>query len=338
MKIKAAEIARRLNLSKATVSLALNNKPGVSEQTKAKIFDYINRQEKDNSIFLKRSIKFIMYRGLDAQSTYAWENPFLIEWALNGIESVTKVHGFSLEIEHFNPRTDSIADLIDSCNSEGVAGVILQATEMAEADFSIFRRIKKPLVVHDNLFHSLSLDQVTLNNDLAVYYAFRHLMDFGHKKLMYLAFDNPIYNIRARSAAANKYKDTFPGYKIDIFNTGKTVEDVTSNMTMLLSKTPHIATAFVCESYVVTLGLLRSLFRLNLHIPREYSVVNIGTFDFDIIPGLDCRMTCVEISHEKRGGLAARRLIERIENPLLEYVHMDISPKLMSRESVRRIQ
>ena len=41
MKIKAADIARNLNLSKATVSLVLNNKPGVSEKTRRKDFDYI---------------------------------------------------------------------------------------------------------------------------------------------------------------------------------------------------------------------------------------------------------------------------------------------------------
>ena len=41
MKIKAADIARNLNLSKATVSLVLNNKPGVSEKTRRRIFDYI---------------------------------------------------------------------------------------------------------------------------------------------------------------------------------------------------------------------------------------------------------------------------------------------------------
>ena len=34
MKIKAVDVARKLNISKATVSLALNDKPGVSQQTK----------------------------------------------------------------------------------------------------------------------------------------------------------------------------------------------------------------------------------------------------------------------------------------------------------------
>ena len=65
MKIKAADIARNLNLSKATVSLVLNNKPGVSEKTRRRIFDYIeevsgktekkNKEEKAESrnIFIR---------------------------------------------------------------------------------------------------------------------------------------------------------------------------------------------------------------------------------------------------------------------------------------------
>ena len=67
MKIKAADIARNLNLSKATVSLVLNNKPGVSEKTRRKVFDYIeevtgeaerqkeekNKQELENKNIIK---------------------------------------------------------------------------------------------------------------------------------------------------------------------------------------------------------------------------------------------------------------------------------------------
>ena len=41
MAISSKELAQKLNLSPAAVSMALNNKPGVSEKTRRKIFDYI---------------------------------------------------------------------------------------------------------------------------------------------------------------------------------------------------------------------------------------------------------------------------------------------------------
>lgn len=37
MKVKMVDVARYLGVSKATVSLAVNNKPGVNEQTRQKI-------------------------------------------------------------------------------------------------------------------------------------------------------------------------------------------------------------------------------------------------------------------------------------------------------------
>ena len=61
MKIKAAQIARDLGLSKATVSLALNDKPGVSEETKKMIFQYIDRMEKGIDIVENNIIKIVNY-------------------------------------------------------------------------------------------------------------------------------------------------------------------------------------------------------------------------------------------------------------------------------------
>lgn len=46
MRVKAIDIARELNLSKATVSLALNNKPGVNPNTREKILECRERLEK----------------------------------------------------------------------------------------------------------------------------------------------------------------------------------------------------------------------------------------------------------------------------------------------------
>ena len=84
MKIKAADIARNLNLSKATVSLVLNNKPGVSEKTRRRIFDYIeevtgeaerqkeekNKQELENKniikvLFIDNDLRFLKNFELD---------------------------------------------------------------------------------------------------------------------------------------------------------------------------------------------------------------------------------------------------------------------------------
>ena len=42
MSITAKDIAKKLNISAAAVSMALNNKPGVSDELRAKIFETAN--------------------------------------------------------------------------------------------------------------------------------------------------------------------------------------------------------------------------------------------------------------------------------------------------------
>ena len=45
MKIKMVDVARHLGISKATVSLAVNGKPGVNEQTRQKVLECIKELE-----------------------------------------------------------------------------------------------------------------------------------------------------------------------------------------------------------------------------------------------------------------------------------------------------
>ena len=47
MKIKMVDVAKRLGISKATVSLAVNGKPGVNEQTRQKVLECIKELEKN---------------------------------------------------------------------------------------------------------------------------------------------------------------------------------------------------------------------------------------------------------------------------------------------------
>lgn len=52
MRVKMVDVARYLGVSKTTVSLAVNNKPGVNEQTKQKILNCIKEMEKAEDVLL----------------------------------------------------------------------------------------------------------------------------------------------------------------------------------------------------------------------------------------------------------------------------------------------
>ncbi len=47
MRLKSKDIAKALGLSTATVSLAINRKPGVNEETRNKVLKYIEAKEQE---------------------------------------------------------------------------------------------------------------------------------------------------------------------------------------------------------------------------------------------------------------------------------------------------
>ena len=67
MKISAKELAKQLNLSAATVSMVLNNKPGISQATRnlvldaAKSYGYVEQKNPDGELH-RETIHFIIYK------------------------------------------------------------------------------------------------------------------------------------------------------------------------------------------------------------------------------------------------------------------------------------
>ena len=161
MKIKAAQIARDLGLSKATVSLALNDKPGVSEETKKMIFQYIDRMEKGIDIVENNIIKIVNYSK--KENIYGGEVDLWSE-VLSEFNKEAKKDGYSLGIDYINDDIDEINKLIMECNQGHVVGAIVFANDLDEDIFKLFKQIKKPLIIYDNDFDDDNYSYVMIDN------------------------------------------------------------------------------------------------------------------------------------------------------------------------------
>lgn len=139
MKIKAAQIARDLGLSKATVSLALNDKPGVSEETKKMIFQYIDRMEKGIDIVENNIIKIVNYSK--KENIYGGEVDLWSE-VLSEFNKEAKKDGYSLGIDYINDDIDEINKLIMECNQGHVVGAIVLQTILMKIFLNCLNNLK----------------------------------------------------------------------------------------------------------------------------------------------------------------------------------------------------
>ena len=307
MKIKAAQIARDLGLSKATVSLALNDKPGVSEETKKMIFQYIDRMEKGIDIVENNIIKIVNYSK--KENIYGGEVDLWSE-VLSEFNKEAKKDGYSLGIDYINDDIDEINKLIMECNQGHVVGAIVFANDLDEDIFKLFKQIKKPLIIYDNDFDDDNYSYVMIDNYQGMEKIIKLIVEKGFNEVCYLANSHDNYNFRKRRMA---FTDLISKYNLTgrIFITGNDVESVYEAMkTELVDKSfPKV---LISENYQVSIGTIKAIQEMNLSFKDDINLIGI-----DEIPDYFCyghHLTALKIIHGKRAGVALSLLKKEIED------------------------
>ena len=241
MKIKMVEVARRLGISKATVSLAVNNKPGVSEKTKQEVLACIETLQQENAFGPAMTENAASTgrpdageaegtdsahaeseaAGTAAKTQPAVHRPKLIMvviinhrkqvvcdpeldlWSevLATFESEARKRGYLYCLRYLNEEAGEKESIIAECNMDFVEGVIIHGTEMLPEDEAILDRIHKPLVLYDCAVKDGRYSCVCIDNVQAVTCAMELLKEAGAREIKYLSVDKEIYNFSRRREA-----------------------------------------------------------------------------------------------------------------------------------------
>ena len=327
MKIKAAQIARDLGLSKATVSLALNDKPGVSEETKKMIFQYIDRMEKGIDIVENNIIKIVNYSK--KENIYGGEVDLWSE-VLSEFNKEAKKDGYSLGIDYINDDIDEINKLIMECNQGHVVGAIVFANDLDEDIFKLFKQIKKPLIIYDNDFDDDNYSYVMTDNYQGMEKIIKLIVEKDFNEVCYLANSHDNYNFRKRRMA---FTDLISKYNLTgrIFITGNDVESVYEAMkTELVDKSfPKV---LISENYQVSIGTIKAIQEMNLSFKDDINLIGI-----DEIPDYFCyghHLTALKIIHGKRAGVALSLLKKEIEDHDVEKFKIYSTCRLVEGDTI----
>lgn len=327
MKIKAAQIACDLGLSKATVSLALNDKPGVSEETKKMIFQYIDRMEKGIDIVENNIIKIVNYSK--KENIYGGEVDLWSE-VLSEFNKEAKKDGYSLGIDYINDDIDEINKLIMECNQGHVVGAIVFANDLDEDIFKLFKQIKKPLIIYDNDFDDDNYSYVMIDNYQGMEKIIKLIVEKDFNEVCYLANSHDNYNFRKRRMS---FTDLISKYNLTgrIFITGNDVESVYEAMkTELVDKSfPKV---LISENYQVSIGTIKAIQEMNLSFKDDINLIGI-----DEIPDYFCyghHLTALKIIHGKRAGVALSLLKKEIEDHDVEKFKIYSTCRLVEGDTI----
>ncbi len=336
MGVTAKDVAQRLGVSPAAVSLALRGRPGVSEGTRERILETARQMGypmEGRTPDKSGIIQMVIYKR---HGKVFSDTPFF-EQLTEGVAEQAGVLGYHLSVSYFY-GSQNHQEQLRSIRSLNSAGIILLATEMRSVDMQLFFGLDVPIVVLDNFITSESYDLVGIDNRYGAWNAVRYLISCGHTRLGYLhssvdirnfsrRYDGYLMGCRCLPEAAAKDSSR------RVVRVGTTPEAAASDMRAYLATDPVLPTAFFADNDSIAAGCCRALQEGGLRIPQDVSVIGFDDQPFAAL--LEPPLTSVHTYEPELGAAVAEQLIFCLEHPGCRYRHVRLGTELMIRESTQ---
>ena len=342
--VKIKDIAKRLNLSPATVSLALNGRPGVNEQTRknvvslARELNYSGNIGKNKPLRRKAqkilgNIGFLVYKRYGRVIT---DSEFFAT-LISSVELAARTQNYTLLLTYCIGDKE-IANTIKFLKNSNLVGLLILGTELAEEDVELFYNSDLPVVVLDCDIVGSEIDTVTIHNEDGIWRGMKYLYEQGHREIGYLHSSFSIRNFEQRKLG---YENCLEKFCLDresqkIFLVEPTVEGTCADICELIKQKVKFPSALIADNDLIALGAMKAFAQCGIKVPDDISIV--GFDDIPMTSVVEPQLTSVRVPCEVLGDLAIRQLLRRKKNMTDLPRKTSVTTKLKVRSSVKKIQ
>lgn len=311
-KVTIADIARELNLTGATVSRALNNRKGTSEETRKMVQEAAERMNyrRDRIAWSLRSGRTNIIGVIIPSAEINFFGS-----VVHGIESMANQHGYNVLIYQSNEQPEYEKKGIETFLSTRVDG-ILASIAKETMEFSHYLEIRDrgvPLVFFDRTTDSLNIPSVVIDDYKGAYYATEHLIKQGYQRIAHIAGQQHL----------KIFKDRLEGYKAALAAHGVLLEEELvyfGNVSIPAGRQaiahflalPNPPDAVFAVEDFTALGAVKELKDRGIEMPKAFGVIGFANESFDehITPSL----SSIDQQTVQMGKEAFKLLMELIEN------------------------
>ncbi|GAA0472110.1 HTH-type transcriptional regulator MalR [Actinoplanes capillaceus] len=332
MRARMADIAKQAQVSEATVSRVINDRPGVSAETRQAVLtalDVLGYERPER--LRKRSA------GLVGLVVPELDNPIFPAFA-QVIESTLAQHGYTPVLCTQSPGGVTEDEYVEMLLDRQVSGIVFISSLAADttSDRSRYQRLLDrplPIVLVNGYAKELEAPFVSCDDRVAGELAVTHLVALGHRRIGMISGPNRFINTQRKLEGyrnAMKREVGLSDAEVDelISLTLFGVEGGEVAADRLLTKG---VTGIICASDMMALGAIRAARRRGLRVPEEVSV--IGFDDSALIPFTDPPLTTLRQPVAAMAVAAVRSLVDEINGhgaPHSEYL---FHPELVVRNS-----
>jgi LacI family transcriptional regulator len=310
------DIAEATGVSVAAVSLALNGRTGISDDTRERVLmaaaelGYVRRGERQP----RQARGFIGF--VIEQLPFPVFSDIFYGDVVQGIDQEAHELGFStgftvVDVDRPAEAQAKVHQMLVGNRARGL--IVIGGSNLIDELVRDLARQEAPLVLLDNYLYDLPLDGIEMDHTIGGYLATRHLIDLGHREIGFIA--GPV-KYRTLSDRADGYRRAMleAGIAIDpdlIVTPGEASSGKKGYFEMreLLSRSRR-PTAVFAVSDKSAFGAIDAIHEAGLDIPNDISLV--GFDDVHESSLLDPPLTTISVPKRQMGRLAVRMLADQI--------------------------
>ncbi len=317
-------VAERAGVSRALVSLVMNNSPKVSDAKREAVLEAAAELGYRPNLHA---------RNLAQQRTKTLgmiindiHNPFFAE-VVYGVEAAAEAHGLEVLILNGGRDAERERRAVETHLQFQVEALILVGPKLDDEDILRASYVVPTVVVGAGRNHP-GVDTITTDDERGAALAVEHLVAFGHTDIVHIDGNTNISGV-PRSRGYEKAMRS-AGLEPRILVGGDDEADAEAPV-VELAETDSMPTAIFAFNDLIAAGALSTLEAAGLRVPDDVSVVG---YDNTFIAELShMSLTAVNQPRHQMGELAIRTILERIEDGRTEPARIDLVPTLAVRGS-----
>lgn len=310
------EMAKKLGISPSTLSLIINHKPGISDNTRKRVLKELSDMGYDSLSKIRpsssKNICFAIYR----KDGSILDNHLFDYQLLASHTKRAKELGYNTLLVNIDKNDDPVKQFeylytLDCC------GIVLFSMEMSSEDFVPFTELSIPVVSLGNFVGRIPFSSVSPNNELGAYQAVEYLAECGHSKVGYLQCVSRIPLFQNRKfyflSALHEFQVNFSESNLITLRYTEEASYQDFKDYLATHSRSDLPDAYVCDDDTIAIGALRALTESGYRVPKDISLIG-----FEDRPGssqIQPPLTTIHVSRDAMAVSAVDELIRLINLP-----------------------
>ncbi|KQU90691.1 hypothetical protein ASD00_04860 [Ensifer sp. Root31] len=331
------DIADAAGVSVASVSKVLNNRGGVSGESRKKILALAEELG-----YLGRNARSLHKAGIGSTALIVpaeyYSGSQFYEDVIRGALDEAAAHSLKVDVQLLTLDTKQNTAEIDEYLRGAEPSTVIAVGLDDRAAIDRLAASGVPTVLINGMDRSMRMDSVLPDNWSAGWLATRRLLEAGHRDIVHVTLPRRLsmqrrlegFRLALEEAGIAFYPDK---HLIDLGKMGflETQAQLATRQALESGRLDK-ATALFCSMDVVALGVMQALQSQGLSVPDDYSIIGLD----DVAIAMHSRppLTTISIDRIELGRIGVQLLMKRIANAEESITRVNMGVKLIERATV----